>query len=318
MIKFNHLIFFLHRRCLVGCKSCNVNATPLHERGLSPQWLKQFFSRVDNLPFSRYIIWTGGEPFLSFSSLKIGIGLASTKGFNSEILTSGDWYKSGGGELKQLVAAGSFSLRISIDAEHQQKVALPVLVALIKEALEFGIEVNFTLREIPDSSSTVVGYLEEIRRYLPQFYHENINRSRWLHRIPHIPRTDRVFPGFDCSIPRVPDGTLLQPCKMGFKDLVVGEDGMIYPCCGIFGFANHSLFACGDPLKNSWDEISGKQRRHPLFAMLQQKGPSGILQHLGLVTDDESAIAARMNPCQCCGFLFHFFGEKVFSHYTNY
>jgi MoaA/NifB/PqqE/SkfB family radical SAM enzyme len=318
--KKGNLIFFLNRRCKVGCASCNVGASPDNIEELSVQWLEALFERMGNLEFSGYIIWTGGEPFLSFEALKKGISLASQRGFHSEILTSGTWFENHPENLKSLAGAGNFSIRISLDAEHQDRVPMPMIISLIKKALELDIEVNFTFRKIPErcESVSVNDYLEEIITELPEFYDRNHTRSRWLHYIPHIPisseethASSRCFSG---SISKRPKWR--QPCKMGFKDIVIGADGMVYPCCGLFSIPEYERLAVGDPVKETWETLETRQLNDPLFRVLREKGPYGICRELGMEPETWDWPAYE-SPCHLCLALFRLHEERVFRHFSQ-
>lgn len=307
MGKKGNLIFFLNRRCHVGCASCNAAASAHNRAELSPQWLETFFNGIHDLEFSGYIIWTGGEPFLSFEALQKGISLACQKGFHSEILTGGAWFREEPGTLETLAAAGDFSLRISLDAEHQDRVPLPLIISLIKRALELGIEVNFTLRKIPGREESMVDFPAEIKKQLPEFYRENRSRSRWLHYIPHMP----VSPRKNRSAVELKQ-KWRKACQMGFRDLVIGEDGLVYPCCGLFGIPGHERLAIGDPLIESLEALENRQRNDPLFQVLRDKGPYGICRELGL-TPEIWNWPAYESPCHLCLALFHQYGDCVFN-----
>lgn len=309
------LIFFLNRRCTLGCPSCNTAASPHNHQELTPQWLSAFFSKLGGLKFPGYIIWTGGEPFLSFDSLKFGIAAASARDYHSEILTSGAWFAGHPDWLEQLAPAGDFSLRISLDAEHQKKVPFGQVAALIKEAMKLKIGVNFTLREIPGCLETRGYYLEQIRRFLPDFYQHNRSRSRWIHVIPHIP----VSPG-NLEAAVYPTASRQQKwqksCAQGFKDLVIGADGLVYPCCGLFRLPCYYQLAVGDLLAETWESLWRKQSADPLFQVLQKKGPFGICQELDLDPGTWCWPPFQI-PCQLCLPLFLFHAAQIFRHYRS-
>lgn len=304
MEKKRNLILFLNRRCTVGCASCNANAAPDNTGELTPQWLESFFHQIQGLDFSGFIIWTGGEPFLSFQALQKGISLASQKEFHSEILTAGAWFQQAPKQLESLAAAGDFSLRISLDAEHQDNVPMSVVTSLIKKALDLHIEVNFTLRKIPGRENPEKDFLAQIKEQLPDFYRENHARSRWLHYLPHMPISPDpgCIPSHNAAGPGKQKWK--QTCKMGFKDLVIGEDGLVYPCCGLFGIPAHEQMAVGNPLNESWENLETRQHDHPLFQTLKKKGPYGICKELGLAPETWNWPAYE-TPCHLCLALFH-------------
>lgn len=315
MRRVESIILFLNRRCVVSCASCNVNAQPGNKKALSSQWLSSFFNKVEDLKFSGYILWTGGEPFLSFDALKTGIAIATRKGYHSEVLTSASWFGAHP-EWLELPGKDNLSIRVSLDAQHQEKVPLSQVIALIRRAGELGIEINFTLREIPGQQRPVNRTIEEIKRQLPEFYHYNYHRSRWLHYIPHIP----VSPGGHSSSSNCIDipGTqkYKQPCRMAFRDLVLGEDGLVYPCCGFFVFPFHHHLAVGDSMKESWESLFSRQFTHPLFRLLKEKGPYGICRELNL-EPEKWDWPLFQTPCHLCMALFKKKGEQVLKHFPR-
>lgn len=315
MEKKGNIILLLNRRCTVGCASCNAGANIGNNANeLTVRWLEPFFKRIQDLPFSNYIIWTGGEPFLSFESLKIGILLASQQKLHSEIITSGAWFEQTPEHLENLDTVGKFSLRISLDAEHQDSVPISIIIALIHKAQDLGIEINFTLREIPGRPKPVNDSLAKIKERLPAFYRQNHIHSRWLHYLPHMP----VTAGSGCRSPHRASGQGKQKwkkaCQIGFKDLIVGEDGLVYPCCGLFGIPGHEQLSVGDPLKESWNNLKIRQSNHPLLQVLKKKGPYGICQELGLIPETWNWPTYE-TPCHLCLALFHLHNKTIFEYF---
>ncbi len=333
MNKKGNLIIFLNRRCPVGCASCNVGATARQEEERAPAWLEKFFQRTDDLTFSGYVLWTGGEPFLSLQSLEKGIGLAQSRGYTSEILTSGCWYTSRNSSLQRLLSAvapagmltrkngtGGFSIRISVDAEHRDSVPLERVMALAKSALELNIETNFTLREIPGRGDFLPEFLEVVKGELPEFYERNHCRSRWLHYLPHIPIEAGGACG-SCGIGKDEGngkerekGRWRSPCKLGFRDIVVGADGLVYPCCGFFSIPGFANLAVGDPLVDSWEALGQRYTKKTLFRVLKEKGPYGICRQLKL-SPETWGWPVFEAPCQLCLALFREYGDQVFRQF---
>jgi organic radical activating enzyme len=329
---YQKLIFFLNRRCDVGCASCNAAASPGNRRELSPEWLFDFFKKISTprfsagslapgngsaahgLRFSGFVLWTGGEPFLSFEALKTGIDLTSRFGYRSEILTSASWFANHPGYLKQLLAAGHFTLRISLDAEHREKVPLSLVFALIEQAINLGIETNFTVRRLPGQQEAADDYIGAIKKTLPRFYRQNVDRSRWIHIIPHIavaPADTRT-----AASPIPVHRKWQNSCRQGFIDLVVGEDGFIYPCCGLFSLPCYPRLRAGNPLSEDWQTIEARRIGNPLFRALKTQGPYHICRELGLQPETWSWPSYR-TPCHLCLALFHFHADRVLSYYSG-
>ncbi len=293
-MNYTSLIIFLTNRCMSGCATCNILAAPGNTGMLYPDDLDSIFnnSLLTELA-GKYILWTGGEPFESFSSLVYGIGLAGRSGFRSEILTAGYWYGKERLHLAKLHEAGSFSLRISIDPEHLKFTGIEILISLISECIETGTEVNFTVREINDDQNIVSVFFENIKRSFPEYYRRKWGDHRWIHYIPHVP-VSKNDPYTDNSSEKYRNSG----CRMAGRDLVIGWDGNIYPCCGLFslpGFEKYALGNIGDSrhIENKYT------RSNELFSLIREAGPNGLIEKFGSEESDSEKYEFR-NQCHAC------------------
>ncbi|MBN1355403.1 hypothetical protein JXA40_03925 [bacterium] len=300
---WNSMIFFLNRRCSVGCATCNAGCSPDNREILAAGWIGDFFSRGYPAITKPFSVWTGGEPFLSPNALTAGLQLCRKHNIHAEILTSGAWHRNRPDLLAWCAHAGPFTLRISLDAEHQQHVPLDDIEILIDHALALNIPVCFTLRDIPGHQGmTPEEFLDHLREQFPDWTAANIGNSRWIHRIPTI-RT-KLHPG---SIPRTstrknrPDPNP-EPCRLGFRDLVIGPDGLIYPCCGLFAIPGHRALALGDPLRSGGIIRTGTGNLSPILHKLKTKGPAYLLAQI----DPESTRSGYLtenSQCTLCQIL---------------
>lgn len=269
---YNSLILFLNRKCYSDCTTCNVLASPKNEIMLAPNFVNELLKRTKNLSFSGYIVWTGGEPFLSFDSLSVGIKTATEMGYRSEILSGGLWnkYKH---KLQILKGMGDFSIRLSLDSEHQNKLSIEKLLSLIECALSLNIQINFTYRELPGKNMLDI-YLKSIKKKFPLYFKKNITNSRWINIIPHTPILFKD-PYFKQNGRHK---ITLNGCNMVFRDMVIGNDSKIYPCCGLFSLENHQLFNFGNPLNDSWNKIENLFSNKNIFFQLREIGPLNLIQ----------------------------------------
>ena len=148
---FQNLIVFLNNSCPVSCRTCNVSAVPGKGENLGLKKLDLLFKKINKVDINKFIIWTGGEPFLFFENLKAGIKKGEGMGFRSEVLTSGMWFRNNKDFLKKLKDAGNFSLRISVDNEHEKAAGTDILIGIIESCINLDIDVNCTVRDIPVS-----------------------------------------------------------------------------------------------------------------------------------------------------------------------
>lgn len=293
-MKYKSLIIFLTDRCKSGCPTCNVKASPENSGMLLHEDLNLLFGNLPlTRPVSKYIIWTGGEPFENFSSLAYGVGLAERSGFNSEILTAGYWYDEGQSHLAELEKSGRFSLRISIDQEHLRFSGMAKLITLFSECMDRRIEVNFTVRKIRDGQNAISAFFAEIKRSFPCHYGKRIDDPRWIHQIPHVPVSgDDPYLYYDNETYKN------SGCKMAGRDLIVGWDGNIYPCCGLFSLPGFKKYATGN-IRGSGLIEKKYLRSNELFKLLRENGPDGLIKKFG---SEEISLEANNfnNQCHAC------------------
>ncbi len=239
---------------------------------------ERLVNKAYHLDFSGFVVWTGGEPFLSFNSLLPGLKRAADSRFRSEILTGGRW-EDYHVKMKAMRDISGISIRISIDREHQERCTLDRLLTLIDACLTFNIQVNFTYRQIlPDDSDILLtNLLQQIKNQFPVFYESNRSNSRWVNRIPQIDTgiswesVNRVETVERRSLikKRNPIGINdsnegVKRCRMAFRDMVIGSDGLVYPCCGLFSIPRFHRFHYGNALEESWEAMA-KRFEHPSF-----------------------------------------------------
>ena len=284
---YRSIILFITNRCDVGCATCNTGATPDSTAFLSPEWVERFVD--DSIPQREtWILWTGGEPFKAPDTLCTGIKTATERGFHNEILTSGHWYRNHPELLSRVKTSGVFRIRISLDPEHQRVVSMSVIHALVDDCLASGIPVGFTLRKIPGYNPSQV--IDRLRQKHPALVRANGSSSRIFHIIPTIPnnlgsKSDRT--------PRFSD----LPCQQGFKDLVIGADGRVYPCCGLFGLgSDDNVYGYNSPLENTECLNDPKYRKYPLFKSLMDDGPYRLGIQQGVIP---YVLPIAGYTCQC-------------------
>ncbi|MCK5004644.1 MAG: SPASM domain-containing protein [Candidatus Aminicenantes bacterium] len=304
-MNYSSLIIFLTNRCKAGCSTCNIVAVPGNTGMLHPDDLDSIFNNSFLAGSAgKYILWTGGEPFESFSSLVYGIGLADRSGFRSEILTAGYWYDKERLHLTKLREAGNFSLRISIDPEHLKFTGIDILTLLISECIEIGIEVNFTVREINDDQNIVSDFFDNVKRSFPEYYRRKQRDHRWIHHIPHVP-VSKDDPYTDNSSEKYRNSG----CRMAGRDLVIGWDGNIYPCCGLFSLPGFKKYALGNirgtgPVENKYTNSN------KLFNLIREAGPDGLIGKFGSEEINSEKYEFR-NQCHACISQFRIYDKPI-------
>lgn len=293
-MSYNSLIIFLTDRCMAGCPTCNVAASHGKSGKLHPDDLDLIFNNSFLTGSTgKYILWTGGEPFENYSSLVYGIGLAGRSGFRSEILTAGYWFDRKMLHLEKLHKAGKFSLRISIDPEHLKFTGVDVLTSLLGECIETGTEVNFTVREIDDGQNAISDFFDSVKRSFPDYYKEKKKDHRWIHHIPHVPISGND-PYTDTSRRKY----INSGCMMAGRDLVIGWDGNIYSCCGLFSLPGFEKFALGN-IGDTGTNKNKYSKSNELFGLIREAGPDGLTEKFGSEGSKSEKNKFR-NQCHAC------------------
>ena len=304
------VIVFLHRNCTVGCDHCSARAVPDLSGGWHETQLKCLFKRLSDLHAPPYIVWTGGEPFLTPDLLRAAVITAGESGFHSEILTSG-------GILPPdfiLDAIGSVPgtrLRISVDALHARHIPLECIARLAAAAEKSGMKVCFTLRDIP-GLPPAADLLSRVGELIPGLFSRQRD-SRFIHSIPHVPIQDPPSPGVPAD-PESPAPEL--PCRNGFQDLVVGEDRSLYPCCGAVSFADRDLLRLGYTRVRTGKDPPYSLVVPPLAELLQSRGPSGLAQALDRHPHSICSPPIE-HPCRLCYALFRDCGNEIRNRFAQ-
>jgi pyruvate-formate lyase-activating enzyme len=292
----NSTIIFLTNTCPVGCATCNTGATPVSTVALTPPAVERIVRGLSEQQACLWLTWTGGEPFESFDALQAGIRIAGTLSCHSEILTSGHWYHHQPERLARLAEAGPFRLRISLDPEHQQRVSMTCIHALINETLARRIPVGFTLRSIPEMSPEPAQMLKLLCQTHPGLMNDFPVESRQFHVIPTILP---MLETYSSNNKTAHSKNISGPCRQGFRERVIGPDGRIYPCCGLFGLGLETHVAVStDPLAPI-GRIQDIFSTRPLFQTLRNCGPLALGFHHSIIPDilPENGYS---HQCQAC------------------
>jgi pyruvate-formate lyase-activating enzyme len=281
------VILFITNTCDVACPTCNTGAQ--HDSGvvLSPAWTERFLRSLPQR--DTWITWTGGEPFKAFDTLHRGLRIATERGFHSEILTSGNWYRYHPGLLERLAETGVFRLRISLDPEHQRVVPMDLVHTLVDDILNRRIPVGFTLRKMPGYAPAHT--IHELIRKHPTLLQDKTAGSRMFHVIPTIPAGISASTGGN----RAPDFAD-KPCRRGFRDLVIGPDGRVYPCCGLFGLGIDDMVCVSETPFETTDFVHDIINARSIFRRLLQDGPYRLALQNSIIPD---RLPVSGYTCQC-------------------
>ena len=294
-MKFNSIIIFVNNICSVGCATCNVSAKSSNKSVLDRKKLDILLKESKSAELSKYVTWTGGEPFLSFELLLYGLKKAEDLGFKSEVLTSGVWFDKDPEFIDKLKGIRDISIRISLDYEHNKKVSHKTLIKLIERSLDNKIDINFTVRKIPGVNYSPDDLFMRIKGGFSEYFLKKKSDFRWIHTIPHIPVHED-----DPYISEIRDFHVSKKgCKFVYKDLVTGWDGFVYPCCGLFSVADFNGFALTEITGGFSNRIESLIKSDRLFFMIRSSGPSSLTDKVEIPDRIKWSIKS-MNSCFVC------------------
>lgn len=298
-MKFTNIIIFINNICSVGCATCNVSAKSSNKGVFPLEKIRILLNDVKKYGASKYLVWTGGEPFFTFDILSKGLKAASDLDLYSEVLTSGVWFKSNPEFLGELKNIANISLRISLDHEHNIKVSHDSILELTGELIRYGIDLNFTVRKIPGSDYDSGKLFKKIKNNFPEYYFRKKDDPRWIHNIPHIPIKKN-----DPYILRAENiGSEMGGCNFVYRDLVASWDCNIYPCCGLFSVKNFQRMSLMRINKGFLKDIESKIEKDWIFGVIGSLGPLKLMDNAG-ITKKTGSDLRNMNMCYICNSLF--------------
>lgn len=259
------------------------------------------------------IAFTGGEPFLSFSSLEKSISFAKKHSITSSVATSCYWasnYERAVVLLERLKNAGLHCLSISTDDFHIVYVPLEFVRNAIQAALTLDIKVEI---QCVIGANTIVSRsylisklkLEELRSLLgKEILVTETNVLPMGRATRYISKEELLF----CS-----EKNLAQPCPFVIRTPAITPDGYVSACCG-FGATNSygfdPLFIAGDLKEKSLNKILNTMENDLLFNYLAIEGPYSLLKLLGNKSDF-IASSKYVSTCDICHSLTYQYVKEV-------
>lgn len=256
----------LTKRCPVGCRhcisDCVMDAAPLPDITAIDGWIQDIAAtgtyKVINL--------TGGDPFIEFDKLVHVTESISRSGILPTVLTSGYWAtndKATYQKIERLVKAGLYSIAVSVDQFHQEKIPIQkvkrVLVAAVKLGIRSGICLSYF--EYGDNAARAEQKLKNDigidlfnRVDITKGSIARAGRATQLD-FPFFPQTADEPPSYICN-------------ALGMTIL---ENGNVAACCGS-ELPEDSPLLLGNLNKEPFENIKRRFEQHPLIPFIELFG----------------------------------------------
>lgn len=267
--------------CDASCTHCYIPAGERRRDGFDEKVAE---ASLRGLPeYIRWIVFTGGEPFLHPDRLAGLARRVSESGRSAAVVTNGAWAQDQG-RMEELLSearqSGLKGITVSVDEYHRPAVPHDALARLLKRAQETGFVTN--VAGVGKKAREIIERLEADGlalahpRELNLFDLENVGIASSLGE-------DRV---------RQPD---LSGCRAVMEPLI-GPDGSVYACCTYQLFNIRTpVLSRGNVLNRPVGEILGEAGRDYLLAAVAARGPGGLLRLLGRPVSAKIA-----SPCSLC------------------
>lgn len=256
----------LTRRCNMTCGHCSVASGP--HAGPDPsdedllEWVRQVAAaRVRSIRF------TGGEPMLRASTVRLLAAECRRLGVFTAMTTNGFWgYTPGRArrELRALQRAGLNSLTVSYDAYHADFQGPQPALNIAQAAEEIGFPVTFNvIRGTSEGEvAAVTDQLRPARNARLRVYDlQLVGRARDLPA--GSVRDDAEGFCTSCSYP------------------ALAETGRLIACTGPAYFESpESPLVIGSIRESTYAELLERYRRDPILNVIRTRGPSGLRAEL--------------------------------------
>lgn len=217
-------------RCNAACEQCCFESNPDVEGRLSREELFGIIEAAKNdFASLRMVVFSGGECTLLKDDLYDAIGLATSLGLQTRIVTNAGWAKTARTAAHiadKLAGAGLKELNISTGLDHQKWVPLQSVIQAAQAGLARGITTLITIeKDSPDSgclaaASSSDAVIAMLKDHPSNFY---LLSNAWM---PFNDRwTDR---GKQDAGPQANKG-----CEQLFHNLVFTPYKEISACCGL-------------------------------------------------------------------------------------
>ena len=218
-------------RCNAECRHCFFEAGPRREETISHELGIKAINETAKLG-AEWVSLTGGESMLEPELVSYFIKHASELGLKTEIVSNGYWATSiqeANRLLKPLKDLGLDALNLSIDDFHQEYIPLTSVKNAYWAAQGLGIKIILMVTTTKNNKITA--------NTIPELLEDDKIQIMGSQRIrdPHALLIETpVTPAGRGKDITDHDYTLISEVKCSeiLRDIGIGPDGSVYPCCG--------------------------------------------------------------------------------------
>ena len=218
---------------------------------------------------AEWISVTGGEPFLEQGLLETLIAHANERGLKTEIVSNGFWAETpekADSILMPLWGLGLDVLNLSIDDFHQEYIPLSHVKNAYETAKRLGIKIvimTTTSKNNNIAAENILELLQDDKILI-------IGGSRVRNPNALLVETPITPAGRGGSI-KDHEHTLMTEiqCSEALRDIGIGPDGAVYPCCGPLA----TRISLGNLKDSSLKDILNKAKKDEFLASIRKGTP---------------------------------------------
>ena len=252
-------------RCNAECRHCFFESSPRREETIPLELGIKAIDEAAKLG-AEWISLTGGEPFLEPALVSAFIKHASESGLKTEIVSNGYWANSiqeATRILEPLKDLGLDALNLSIDDFHQEHTPISSIKNAYWAAQGLGIKLIIMTTTTKNNNVTA----ETLPELLGDKKIQVLGGKR-VHDPHALLITTPVTPvgrGLDIA---EHDYTLFSEvkCSEVLRDLGLGPDGSVYPCCGPLA----SKITLGNINEKPLNIILEEAEQKPFYASIRE------------------------------------------------
>ncbi|MCB2172137.1 radical SAM protein [archaeon] len=252
-------------RCNAECRHCFFESSPRREETIPLELGIKAIDEATKLG-AEWISLTGGEPFLEPVLVSAFIKHASKSGLKTEIVSNGYWATSvqkATRILEPLKTLGLDALNLSIDDFHQEYIPITSVKNAYWAAHGLGIKIIIMTTTTKNNKITP----ETIPELLGDEKIQVLggNRIHDPHALLIETPVTPVGRGLDLAEHNY---TLFSEVKCGevLRDIGLGPDGIVYPCCGPLA----SKITLGNINDKPLKKILEEAEQNPFYASIRE------------------------------------------------
>jgi radical SAM protein with 4Fe4S-binding SPASM domain len=255
-------------RCNAECRHCFFASGPHRDEVMSTDLGIKAIDEAAVLG-AEWISFTGGEPFLELALLEPLIAFANELGLKTEIVSNGFWAETpekAESALMPLWGLGLDVLNLSIDDFHQEYVPIKHVKNAYDAAKKLGLKIVIMTTTSKNNNITA----EKIPELLQDEKILIIGRSHVRDPNALLVETPVTPAGRGESI-EDPEYMLMTEiqCNEALRDIGIGPDGSVYPCCGPLA----ARITLGNLKDSRLKEILNRAKKDEFLASIRKGKP---------------------------------------------